>query len=112
MHGNEGNHDSIDDIDGSDADETLSFRIDGTDYEIDLTGMNAAVLREILAPYIAAGRKTASMGKQSLRPKRQGKPQPSNASDIREWARDNGHKTSGRGKIPARILAAHEKATA
>lgn len=102
----------IDDIDGSNADETVSFRIDGADYEIDLTAANAAGLREALAPYIAAGRKIASTGKQSLRPKRQGKRQSSSSSNIREWAENNGHKTSSRGRIPARILEAYEKATA
>lgn len=102
----------IDDLDGSDADETLSFRIDGTDYEIDLSGANAAGLRDALAPYIAAGRKIASTGKLSPRQNRQGRPQPSSPSDIREWAENNGHKTNGRGRIPARILEAFEKATA
>lgn len=102
----------IDDIDGSDADETVSFRIDGTDYEIDLSSENAAGLREALTQYIAAGRKSAFRGKPPARSKRQGKSQSPSSSDIREWARLNGYKTSTRGKIASRTLAAHEKATA
>lgn len=102
----------INGIDGSDADETVSFRPDGTVYEIDLSSENAVGLREALAPYIAAGRKTAPRGKQSVRSKRQGKPRSRNSSDIREWAQHNGYETSTRGKIPSRILEAHEKATA
>ena len=42
----------VDDIDGSDAEETVSFALDGRDYEIDLSKKNAARLREVLAPYV------------------------------------------------------------
>ena len=34
----------MDDIDGSDADETLSFSLDGVNYEIDLSDKNAGKL--------------------------------------------------------------------
>ena len=36
----------VDDIDGGEADETVSFSIDGTSYEIDLSKKNAAKLRD------------------------------------------------------------------
>lgn len=49
----------IDDIDGGAADETVQFALDGTGYDIDISASNAAALRSLLAPYIAAGRKTA-----------------------------------------------------
>ena len=39
----------VDDIDGSDATETVSFGLDGTSYEIDLNDKNAAKLRDALA---------------------------------------------------------------
>lgn len=38
----------IDDLDGSDADETIMFALDGTGYEIDLNIKNAAALRKAL----------------------------------------------------------------
>lgn len=47
----------IDDFDGSEASTTWSLRVDGTDYEIDLSPANTARLTELLAPYIAAARK-------------------------------------------------------
>src|SRR5579862_8816767 len=47
-----------DDLDGSDADETIRFALDGKSYEIDLNKKNAATLRKSLQPYITAGRST------------------------------------------------------
>jgi len=46
----------IDDIDGGEADETVSFALDGKAYEIELSKKNAASLRKLLAPYIESGR--------------------------------------------------------
>lgn len=47
----------IDDLNGGKADETVSFELDGKGYEIDLAAGTAAELRDLLAPYIAAGRR-------------------------------------------------------
>ena len=47
----------VDDIDGSEADESVEFTLDGMSLEIDLSKDNAAKLRDILAPYVAAGRR-------------------------------------------------------
>lgn len=101
----------IDDIDGSDADETVSFRIDGVDYEIDLSAEKAAELRLALEPYISAGRKTGRRITRSARSKQPTRPAP-DAASIREWASRNGYTTQSRGRIPADIMEAHEKATA
>ena len=49
----------IDDMDESPADEKVKFALDGTNYEIDLSATNAAALRELLAPYVGAGRPVA-----------------------------------------------------
>jgi Lsr2 len=50
----------IDDIDGGEAEGTVRFGLDGTDYEIDLSAKNAAALRKALAKYIDSGRRTSS----------------------------------------------------
>ena len=47
----------IDDLDGTDADETVTFRIGDGDYEVELSARNAAELRTALEPYRAVGRK-------------------------------------------------------
>jgi hypothetical protein len=56
----------IDDLDGSHADETVSFALDGKSYEIELNKKNATALRKALAPYIEQARsagKTPSPGR-------------------------------------------------
>ena len=40
----------IDDLDGSEATETVTFGLDGTSYEIDLNKKNAAALRKASSP--------------------------------------------------------------
>ena len=47
----------IDDLDGSEAAETVHFSLDGTGYEIDLSRDNASRLRDVLTPYLGAARK-------------------------------------------------------
>jgi hypothetical protein len=101
----------IDDLDGTTADRTVSFRIDGTNYEIDLSAVNAAAFRELLAPYMSAGRKVGS-GRRPGGSVRQAKQAVSNPSSIREWAERNGYSTSSRGRLPVEILEAHDLATA
>lgn len=41
----------VDDLDGGEADETVTFALDGKTYEIDLTTTNADKLRGLLEPY-------------------------------------------------------------
>lgn len=41
----------VDDLDGGEADETVTFALDGKTYEIDLTTSNADKLRGLLEPY-------------------------------------------------------------
>jgi len=45
-----------DDLDGGDADETVQFALDGRSFEVDLSGANAAKLRDVLKPYMEKGR--------------------------------------------------------
>ena len=48
----------VDDLDGGEADETVTFALDGKTYEIDLTTANADKLRGLLDPYTKGGRRT------------------------------------------------------
>lgn len=99
----------VDDTDGSNADETVSFALDGVSYEIDLSSPNADKLRNSLATWIgfaarSGGRKsTRSVGRSAGR---------RNVSEVREWARANGHAISERGRIPSEVQAAYDKANA
>ena len=48
----------VDDLDGSDAVETVSFALDGVDYEIDLNDQHAGDLRNALSLYVGHARRT------------------------------------------------------
>lgn len=106
----------IDDLDGEAADETIEFGLDGKSYEIDLSTGNASRLRDALAAFVGAARKTGGSGR------RRGAAAATSAAArkpvvdreqnqaIREWARKHGMKVSDRGRIPAEVLTAyHEK---
>ena len=47
----------IDDLDGSAADGTVRFGLDGAEYEIDLNARHARELRDALARYAGAARR-------------------------------------------------------
>ena len=96
------------------ADETVSFALDGTNYEIDLSEKNAKELREALSRYVQAARKVgrgsgrASGGGRSRATG--GRMDREQAGAIRDWARKNGHQVSDRGRIPASVVEAYESA--
>lgn len=96
-----------DDLDGGKADETVTFGLDGSTYEVDLSSSNAKKLREALAPFVGVGRKVTGRGR---RGGGRGRRSASSASDIRAWARDNGYEVSDRGRVPAEVRAAYEAA--
>jgi hypothetical protein len=52
----------IDDLDASEASETVRFEVDGRPYEIDLSSHNAQRFRADIAPYIAHARKVVTYG--------------------------------------------------
>src|SRR3954447_24448692 len=90
----------VDDIDGSEATETVSFGLDGTTYEIDLNDQNAATLRDALAGYIGHGRKVGAASRRGRRSPAAATSGPS-AREIRDWARSNGYDVPDRGRVSA-----------
>jgi hypothetical protein len=99
-----------DDLDGSEASQTVLFALDGKSYEIDLSDENNAKLREALAPYIGKGRRVGG-GRATVRRMGSGKP-ADDSQAIREWARANGDQVSDRGRVPGPIREAYEKRAA
>lgn len=88
----------VDDIDGSEAKETVTFGLDARYYEVDLSDTNAKELREALKKYVRKGRAIAP-------------PSPQNeARQIREWATKNGYKVSARGRLHRDIVEAYRNA--
>jgi Lsr2 len=98
----------VDDIDGSEATETVTFGLDGVGYEIDLSSGNAGGLRDELAQYVEHARKSG--GAQVRRRRQRNGAGREQSARIREWARSHGHKVNERGRIPANIVAEYEAA--
>ncbi len=97
----------VDDLDGSDAAETVTFGLDGVSYEIDLSADNAAKLRNALAAWIGHANRQGGRPVRSAKSARAGR---RNVGDIRAWAKANGHKVSERGRIPAGVQTAYDEA--
>jgi hypothetical protein len=100
----------IDDIDQGAAEETVTFALDGTSYEIDLSAKNAGKLRDSLAVYVANARRASRSSGRPASTQRRGRPARGDREQtqaIREWARKNGHKVGEKGRIPAQILEAY-----
>lgn len=102
----------VDDIDGSEAEESVEFSIDGKAYEIDLSTANSSRLRDALAPYISAARRSggrrSSGSAASAAPSRPSTDREQNQA-IREWAVAQGMKISERGRIPSNVLEAYRQ---
>jgi hypothetical protein len=95
----------FDDIDGSEAAETIAFGLDGKSYEIDLNQANAKKLRKSLEPYLEAGRKRSRSGKAY----RQTAVAPDPAA-VRAWAQSHKMEVPARGRIPKRVYEAFSAA--
>ena len=98
----------VDDLDGSEATETVSFGLDGVSYEIDLNTGNAGQLRTELDQYVEHARKPGSP--QARRRRQRNGAGREQSARIREWAKSRGFKVNERGRIPANILAEYEAA--
>ena len=97
-----------DDLDGSEATETVRFGLDGRDYEVDLSKKNAKSLRDGLKRYVEVGRRTG--GRRTTRNASSSGSDRAQLSAIRVWARQQGMEVSERGRISARVQEAYNKA--
>ena len=100
----------VDDIDNSDADETVTFALDGVTYEIDLNATNAAKLRDEFAPWVGHARRSGGRKASGRQQRQWRRSRRKDVSAVREWARKNGHDVSERGRIPAAVQEAYDKA--
>ncbi|MFI6496003.1 Lsr2 family protein [Nonomuraea typhae] len=79
----------VDDVDGSPADETINFTINGDEYEIDLSGPNAARFRATWAPWLSKARKVVRRRRRSMVSAR-GSGVVTDPKKVRGWAREVG----------------------
>jgi hypothetical protein len=91
----------IDDIDGTEASQTIQFAIGGITYSIDLNDNNADEFDETFAPYIAVARRETGSRRSSSR---RSSPSGADPRAVREWAATNGIQVNQRGRIPHTIV--------
>src|SRR3954451_13393211 len=110
----------VDDLTGEEAEDiaTVEFALDGVTYEIDLDDKNSTKLRDALAEYVAAARRTGGRRSSSRRRSGAGTGTPRATSpggydretskQIREWAKAQGFEVSDRGRVPNNVVEAWE----
>jgi hypothetical protein len=94
-----------DDIDGSDATQTIRFALDGIEYQIDVSDRNANRLRNSLSDFIAHGRKVG--GRHGRKAASSGQV---DTKAVRKWAEANGIEVSSRGRIPTDVVERYRAA--
>lgn len=102
----------IDDVDGTEGAETVTFALDGVTYEVDLSEKNAAKLRDAVAPWVGHGRRVSGRATARSTPRASSRKASSggDSAAVREWARSNGHPVSERGRISATVTDAYAAA--
>jgi hypothetical protein len=102
----------VDDINGEVAQETVRFGLDGSEYEIDLTTDHAVELRSALSQYVDVARKASAgrRGQGGQRGTSSSREKRDEVQKIRQWAQDNGHNPSSRGRVSQSIVDAYNEA--
>jgi hypothetical protein len=95
-----------DDIDKTEATETIRFSVGSENYEIDLNENHARKFRDDIGYFVSYARAVHANGI--------GRPRPRTArarrrnEDIRAWARKQGHVVGERGRIPVDVIAHYD----
>jgi hypothetical protein len=107
----------VDDLDGTVSEDisTVNFGLDGAEYEIDLTQENAERLRDTLAGFVSAGRRTGGRVRRGTPVSGsvgagRGAADRERTRAIRQWAREHGHELADRGRIPSEVIDAYDQA--
>ena len=99
----------VDDLDGGEADETVTFALDGVDFLIDLSTENASRLRETLAEYVDNARRTTRKPGRPAKVGGKTNGQPDTQA-IREWSRSQCETVAQRGRISHELLVRFQEA--
>jgi hypothetical protein len=101
----------VDDLDGGQADETVTFALDGVEYEIDLSADNAATLRDAIAEFLGHARRVGGRKQRGSAAVKavsgNGKP---DTQAVREWARSQGETVAERGRVPQALVMRFQEA--
>ena len=92
-----------DDLDNTEAAETIVFGLDSVSYEIDLSEKNAAKLRKTMSSWIEASRRSSNRRARAAQPKNDS----SESTKARKWAIDNGLDVGPRGRLRSEVIDAY-----
>jgi hypothetical protein len=105
-----------DDLDGSEATQTLNYTVDGQEYEIDLSEENIQRFHEALEPFVSKSRQVERQTAPARRGRGDGRRRSSGSSgrddipQIRAWAESQGMDVSARGRVKKEIIDAYDQA--
>jgi hypothetical protein len=102
----------IDDLDGSEAEATVRFGLDGAEYEIDFNAGHARALRDALERYVKAARRARGGARRPGRGGRTALADGHSSTEVREWAKAQGIDVKDRGRVPAELVVKFKAATA
>lgn len=98
------------------GDETITFSLEGSAYEVDVCEKHADEIRDAFAPFIGAARRSAGRGGGGGRRGRgraaagSGSGDRQKVTDIRAWAKAQGLKVSERGRIAQAVIDQYQAA--
>lgn len=93
-----------DDLNGEGNASEVNFALDGIEYTVDLTEENAEIFRNILEPYIVAGKRVGGRARRGTVVNNNGE-----TKKIREWAKEQGLEVSERGRISAEVITKYRE---
>ena len=105
----------VDDIDGTvfgEDGESITFSVNGVDYEIDLKDKHASKFHKQIGFFIEHATRVGGRKRRSDRPVVADAPvrRRGNGKEIRAWAAEQGYEISSRGRIPAEVEQAFQDA--
>lgn len=109
----------VDDIDGGEAAETVTFAVDGVQYEMDLSTKNGEKFRKAITPFVDKARRVgrAKDSRTATATAHRSRSAASNGgggkldlTKVRAWARENGYQVSERGRVSGEIQKAYQAA--
>jgi len=99
-----------DDLDGSANAKEVTFSLNGESWTIDLSAKNRTALEKALKPYIAKATKQGRRRPDASPKKSVERGSRTDLAAVREWAKNNGHQVSDRGRISATVQQAYDAA--
>jgi Lsr2 len=90
--------------------ETVTFAIDGHEYEMELCGQDAEFLRKSVTEFAGAARSGSRAGRPARRVASRTVPERGRSLLVRAWAKERGYKVNERGRVPANITAEYDAA--